>query len=343
MGNELSEKPVTKEYGNLNLLINGLKDGDVQAIVLDEAYRSLVQDEWDTFSDDTRIIYSVNYSEKQQNISKKIDVTNDPFLVMISGIDTYGDINTVSRSDVNILTAVNPQTGQILLVSIPRDYYVPIQAGTASTEGNLDKLTHSGLFGPTCTVRTVENIFDYPINYYVRVNFTSVVDIVNAIGGITVHSDMAFGEFQEGDNYCDGEQALAFARERYSFEDGDRERGRNQMKVIEAVVSKLTDPSLNYDYMGLIQIVRNSVEMNFSDAEIKDLVQFQVVKRPAWTVQQTSVNGTDAYDYSTFYGTQLYVMYPDQASIDAVKVQLQSILGYEAETDSIPDQEVQQW
>ena len=249
----------------------------------------------------------------------------------------------MSRSDVNILTAVNPQTGQILLVSIPRDYYVPIQAGTASTEGNLDKLTHSGLFGPTCTVRTVENIFDYPINYYVRVNFTSVVDIVNAIGGITVHSDMAFGEFQEGDNYCDGEQALAFARERYSFEDGDRERGRNQMKVIEAVVSKLTDPSLNYDYMGLIQIVRNSVEMNFSDAEIKDLVQFQVVKRPAWTVQQTSVNGTDAYDYSTFYGTQLYVMYPDQASIDAVKVQLQSILGYEAETDSIPDQEVQQW
>ncbi len=343
MGNELSEKPVTKEYGNLNLLINGLKDGDVQAIVLDEAYRSLVQDEWDTFSDDTRIIYSVNYSEKQQNISKKIDVTNDPFLVMISGIDTYGDINTVSRSDVNILAAVNPQTGQILLVSIPRDYYVPIQAGTASTEGNLDKLTHSGLFGPTCTVRTVENIFDYPINYYVRVNFTSVVDIVNAIGGITVHSDMAFGEFQEGDNYCDGERALAFARERYSFEDGDRERGRNQMKVIEAVVSKLTDPSLNYDYMGLIQIVRNSVEMNFSDAEIKDLVQFQVVKRPAWTVQQTSVNGTDAYDYSTFYGTQLYVMYPDQASIDAVKVQLQSILGYEAETDSIPDQEVQQW
>lgn len=201
---------------------------------------------------------------------------------------------------------MNPARGKILLVSIPRDYYVPIISGTtsiAAPDGSMDKLTHTGLFGPECTVRTLENYFDLKINYYVRVNFSSVVDIVDAIGGITVESDQAFGNFRQGSNQLDGEAALSFSRERYAFKDGDRQRGRNQMKVIEAIISKLSDPSLNYDYATLFQTVRDSIEMNFSDNEVKKLIQFELTKRPAWQVESISVTGADGEDYSYFYGS----------------------------------------
>lgn len=225
---------------------------------------------------------------------------------------------------------MNPSQGKILLVSIPRDYYVPIISGTtsiAAPDGSMDKLTHSGLFGPECTVRTLENYFDLEINYYVRVNFSSVVDIVDAIGGITVESDQAFGSFQQGSNQLDGEAALSFSRERYAFEDGDRQRGRNQMKVIEAIISKLSDPSLNYDYAALFQTVQDSVEMNFSDDEVKRLIQFELTQRPAWQVESISVTGTDGEDYSYFYGSDLYVMYPDTDSVETAKAKIAEIMG----------------
>lgn len=319
----------TQEFENLNAQIEGLYDGQADVVILNEAYRSLITEERENFNSDTRVLFSVSYEEKQNNISRKIDVSSDPFLVMISGIDTYGTIDTVSRSDVNILAAVNPKTAKILLVSIPRDYYVPIIAGNqsmAGQNGSMDKLTHSGLFGTECTVRTVENLFGEKINYYVKVNFSSVVDIVDAIGGITVESDYAFDNFQVGSNVCNGEQALAFARNRYAFEEGDRQRGKNQMKVIQAIVEKISGFSMDYDYGKLIQTVQGSVEMNFSDQEVKQLVQLEMTKRPAWNVETISVNGTDGNDYSYFYGSNLYVMYPDQNSVAEAKSKIQDIL-----------------
>ena len=242
----------------------------------------------------------------------------------------------MSRSDVNILAAVDPSTGRILLVSIPRDYYVPIIAGTqsiAGRSGSMDKLTHSGLFGAECTVRTVENLFDAEINYYVKVNFSGVVEIIDALGGITVQSDYAFDGFQAGSNELNGEQALSFARNRYAFEDGDRQRGKNQMRVIEGVVAKVSGLSLDYDYGALINAVSSSIEMNFSDQEVKQLIQLQVTRHPAWTVESISVTGTDGTDYSYFYGSDLYVMYPDEASVDAAKEKIREILGIEQEQE----------
>lgn len=327
----------THDFKSLNEMVQGLYDKEVSVMILDEAYRETLETEWTGFRSDTRIIYSVTYSEKQVNISKKKEVCEDPFTVLISGIDTYGKINTVSRSDVNILAVVNPKQAKILLVSIPRDYYVPIMSGTmsiAGADGSMDKLTHSGLFGPECTVRTLENFFDIPINYYVRVNFTSLVDIVDAIGGITVVSDVSFGSFKKGENKCDGEEALAFARDRYSFQSGDRQRGKNQMKVIEAIVAKVSNPSFGYDYAKLFDAVKANVNMNFSDKEIKSLIQYQVANMPAWTVQSISVNGTDAHDYSYFYGSDLYVMYPDENSVAQAKEQMMMYLEMETEMEN---------
>lgn len=329
MAEQVASEPAQKEYENLSAEVNGLYSGEVDVMILNEAYRDLIRDEKENFDKETRVIYSISYSEEQKNISRKIDVSSDPFLVMITGIDTYGDIDTVSRSDVNILAAVNPVTGHILLVSIPRDYYVPIIAGNqsiAGQSGSMDKLTHSGLFGAECTVRTVENLFDAQINYYVKVNFTGVVDLVDALGGITVQSDYAFDEFQVGSNECNGEQALSFARNRYAFEDGDRQRGKNQMKVIEGIINKVSSFSMDYDYAKLVETVRGNVEMNFSDQEIKKLIQLQVTERPAWNVESTSVTGADGNDYSYFYGSNLYVMYPDEASVQAAQDKIQAVL-----------------
>lgn len=324
------QAPALEEYESLSGQIEALYAGKLDGVIISESYRGLIEGERENFSSETRVVFSITMTRQQANISRKTDVTSDPFIVLITGIDTYGSLDTTSRSDVNILAAVNPSQGKILLVSIPRDYYVPIISGTtsiAAPDGSMDKLTHSGLFGPECTVRTLENYFDLEINYYVRVNFSSVVDIVDAIGGITVESDQAFGNFQQGSNQLDGEAALSFSRERYAFEDGDRQRGRNQMKVIEATISKLSDPSLNYDYAALFQTVQDSVEMNFSDDEVKRLIQFELTQRPAWQVESISVTGTDGEDYSYFYGSDLYVMYPDTDSVETAKTKIAEIMG----------------
>lgn len=326
---EGGERPHLEEYESLQSQIDALYAGEVDAVIISESYRDIIEDEKEDFSSRTRVVLSLTMTERQANISKKKDVTEDPFLVLITGMDTYGSLETTARSDVNILAAVNPSSAKILLVSIPRDYYVPIMAGStsiAAQDGSMDKLTHSGLFGPECTVRTLENYFDLEINYYVKVNFSSLVDIVDAVGGITVESDQAFGNFQQGANQLDGEGALAFSRERYAFQDGDRQRGRNQMKLIEAIVAKLSDPSLNYDYGALFQTVSQSIGMNFSDIEVKELIQFELTRRPAWQVESISVTGTDGEDYSYFYGADLYVMYPDAASVETAKEKIAQVM-----------------
>lgn len=339
MEGQTASQPKMVEYDNVNAVVGALYEKEVEVMILDESYRNLIQEEHENFSEETRVIYSVSFTQPQKNISRKIDVSSDPFLIMISGIDTYGEIDTVSRSDVNILAAVDPAAGKVLLVSIPRDYYVPIIAGTqsiAGKSGSMDKLTHSGLFGVECTVRTVENLLDTEINYYVKVNFSGVVDIVDALGGITVQSDYAFDEFQKGANELSGEQALAFARNRYAFEEGDRQRGKNQMKVIEGIIDKVSGFSVDYDYAALVNAVIDSVEMNFSDQEIKQLIQLQVTRHPAWSVESISVTGEDGKDYSYFYGSDLYVMYPDETSVEVAKEKIRGILGQEESQEEQP-------
>lgn len=327
--------PKKKEFDNLNAEISGLYQKEAEVIVLNESFRNTVLDEYEHFNEETRVIYSISYQEPQKNISRKIDVSSKPFLVLVTGMDSYGAIDTVSRSDVNILAAVDPAAGNILLVSIPRDYYVPIitgtQDGTAGAKKEMDKLTHSGLFGAECTVRTLENLFDTEINYYVKVNFSGVVDIIDALGGITVQSDYAFGNFQKGKNELNGEQVLEFARNRHAFEDGDRQRGKNQMKIMEGILNKVSGFSLDYDYAALFRAVSGSLEMNFSDQEIKQLIQMEITSHPSWNVETISVTGTDGNDVSYFYGSNLYVMYPEKASVNTAKEKIRAILGREKE------------
>ena len=315
---------IQKNVGNINLkdnkdfksLLSALYNKNVYAILLDEAFRSLVEQEKDTFSDDTRVIYQVTKDEEAVS-SKSVDVTQKPFLVFISGIDEYGDLSTVSRSDVNMLVGVNPNTKQILLISIPRDTYFPLH-----TSKGMDKFTHAGIYGLQESVNTLQDLVNEDINYYARMNFTSFIEIVDALGGVTVHASQDFTtkigkyEIKKGENNLNAKQALAFVRERKSFIDGDFERGRNQHRMISAIVKKIGSPAILTSFSSVLDTVSQSVETNFSSSEINALVQMQLADMPAWDIQSYQIEGTpDSLPCYSLGGVSASVVVPSDLSI----------------------------
>lgn len=306
----------TVEYKSYKAIANDLYDGKVDAIIIDEATRSLFEDNHAKFDIETRIVKSYKYKTTTKNIAKDVDVTSDPFNVYISGIDTYGSISTVSRSDVNMIATVNPKTHQILLTSIPRDYYVP----QPCQNNQVDKLTHTGIFGVDCTVQTVENYFDVDINYYVRVNFSSVENIVDALGGINVESPIAFNalgySFVAGTNHLNGKEALAFSRERYSLGGGDRDRGKNQMRVITGMINKAISPSIITNYTSILDAVSGSFQTNMSNGDMTSLVKMQINDMSGWDIEQISVNGTgNSSAWSPANGFNSWVMEPNVKTV----------------------------
>lgn len=248
-----------------------------------------------------------------------------PFVVYVSGNDSVGQLSTNGRSDVNILVVVNPNTGKILLVNTPRDYYVEL-AG----KHELDKLTHAGIFGVDESMQTVSLLYETPIDYYVRLNFSGFMDIVDALGGITVYSDVDFTvaewHYVEGRNDLSGIEALAFARERYSFESGDRQRGKNQQAVIKGLISKICSPAILTNYLDLMTAVKGTVETNMSVDEIAELVRLQIDEKIDWSIESISVNGSDANNYCYSLQSNKYVMIPDEKSVKNAKETIKKYL-----------------
>ena len=247
------------------------------------------------------------------------------FVVYLSGNDSDGQLNSNGRSDVNILMVVNPNTGKILLVNTPRDYYVEL-AG----KHEFDKLTHAGIFGVDESMQTISLLYETPIDYYVRLNFSGFMDIIDALGGITVYSDVDFTvaewHYMEGNNDLSGIEALAFARERYSFESGDRQRGRNQQAVIKGLISKLCSPAILTNYLDLMTAVKGMVETNMSVEEIAELVRFQIDEKIEWNIEAISVDGSDADDYCYSLQANNYVMIPDEKSVKNAKEMIKNYL-----------------
>ena len=272
-----------------------------------------------------------------KDISKDVNVTKEPFSVYITGIDTFGTISTVSRSDVNMIVTVNPKTHQILLTSIPRDYYVP----QPCQGGQTDKLTHSGLWGAECTVETVENYFDAEINYFARVNFSSVISIVDALGGITVENPVAFTasdgtySYPAGNVDMDGAMALRFARERYNLADGDRDRGRNQMRVITAMINKMISPTIITNYSSIMDAIGGSFQTNMTSNEMSSLVKMQINDMSGWDIKQISVSGRgNGSAWSPANGFNAWVMEPDRATVDNATSLIKKIVSGEMITDA---------
>lgn len=257
-----------------------------------------------------------------------LEVPEGSFIIYISGVDTWGSVSAKSRSDVNILAVVNTNTKKVLLVSTPRDYYVPLSV----SNGVKDKLTHAGIYGIDSSVGTLEMLYGVDIPYYVRMNFTGFVGIVDALGGVDVYSDSAFtvGEefaYTEGVNQMSGIEALAFARERYTFTGGDRARGTHQMEVIKAVLNKCASSSILYNYADVMNSMSGCFTTNMPKDKIASLVRMQLSDMAQWNITAMSVDGIGAS--KTTYsvpGKKAYVMIPDENTIKQAKENIAALL-----------------
>lgn len=325
----------TKDYTTMEQLAQALYDGEVQAIIMNQAYASALKDVdgYTDFADQTKIIFTEKIETKIKD-ADAIDVTNHTFAVYISGIDTEGAVSTSSRSDVNILAIVNPDTKEILLINTPRDYYVPLSI----SNGVKDKLTHAGIYGVDVSMDTLGMLYGIDVNYFFRLNFTGFTGIIDALGGIDVTLDYdailtqtGYLEVHSGVNHFNGAQALVFARERYAYTDGDRQRGRNQMTVISSVVKKMASPAILNNYAGLMDSISDSFETSLSSSQISSLVRMQINEGGTWNVQQASVTGTGEMRacYSISSG-EYYVMVPDVNSVAKAKELIQKV--YNGET-----------
>ena len=324
---ELGTDIDTVEYDSIQAQAQALHDGEVDAIVYNEAYTDILEEGFEGYKDSVRIIYTheirveMNFGGNASDDS----LTKEPFTVYISGIDVYGEVSQTSRSDVNIIAVVNPNTNQVLLVTTPRDYYVEIPG---ISEGQEDKLTHAGIYGIDASMATLSELYETDINYYVRLNFTSLIEIVDILGGVDVYSDMAFTtgwesgyemDVQEGWNHFNGEQALAFSRERKSLPDGDNQRGIHQQAVITAMLKKVLSPTMLLKANSILNQVSKDVETNISQAQLNSLIKYQLGKNPKWSIRSVAATGTEAREYCYSAQNQsLYVTIPDYDVVNEI-------------------------
>lgn len=273
-----------------------------------------------------------------ENADQVKNVARDPFIVYLSGVDTKNstEIKDKGLSDVNIIVVINPKDKKVLMVSTPRDYYVPLEGNS----NKMDKLTHAGNYGIECSMKTLESLYDVEFNYYAKVNFKSVYDIVNSLGGVTIHSDYNFTsahsytnkayKFVKGENFVMGDAALAFVRERKLFADGDRQRGIHQQELISAVVKKAISPAMFVpaNIESMLEAVSNNTKTNFSEKEIKKLISYQMsTMGKEWNFESISVDGKGAYKTTYSYSAQeLYVMIPDTNTVKTAKEAINAVL-----------------
>lgn len=326
-GVELTVDPVDSYQSAYENLINGSS----QAMVLNSSYSSLLELSYNDYESNLKTIYTYKIKKAIEDTAKTTD--KNVFNIYISGIDTSGAVSTVSRSDVNLILTVNMNTHKILMTTTPRDSYVRIPDGGAD---QYDKLTHAGIYGIETSVKTLENLYDIPINYYARLNFTSFVKLINALGGVTVYNDQAFtslhGNYNFGVgniNLTSGEEALGFVRERYSLEHGDYDRGNNQLKVIQAIVEKLTSFQSVSNYSDVISTLQDSIQTNMSLNTMMSLVNEQLDSGKTFIFSSQEVTGTGSTGQLTSYAmpnASLYMIQLDDASVAKASQAIKNVM-----------------
>ena len=339
----------TKEYAGLTELADGILNGEVNAMLLNSGYLSVYED-MDGYTDFSTKIKEVGTVDVESTIQSAEESTpiepittangGKVYTIYLSGIDTRGEMTAKSRSDVNIIATVNTDTHEILLVSTPRDYFVPLSI----SGGAPDKLTHAGIYGIDVCMDTLGMLYDIDINYYFRINFGGFVKVIDALGGITVNSDYDFDSknilgyhFNKGENYVNGEQALIFARERYAFQEGDRQRGKNQMEVIRGVVKKALSPEILTSYSSILSSLDGCFGTNITYEEIAQILQQQLTNGGDWTIVSYSVNGTGATEKPYSMSQKAYVMVPNYDTVNKAKSLMEKVRNGEVVTQEETD------
>ena len=336
MEDEIGQQEYTK-YDTYIQLADALYNREVDCIVVGEQFRSQLQVNHENFDNETKIITSYSYDAKLEVTTKKTDVTEKPFSVYVTGIDVYGSLNTVSRSDVNLIVTVNPKTKQILMTSIPRDCEINLHSN-----GELDKLTHTGNYGTAETINTIQDLLDMEINYFVRTNFSGMTNIVDALGGITVESDEEFdtlhGNYHivKGLNEMDGDMALCFVRERKRLKAGDFARGRNQQKVLSALIDKALSPKIITNFDRILTALEGTFETDMTSDEIRSLLNMQLDDMADWNIINVQIEGEyyDCYETYSMYGTKSDVMKPFNSHIKRVRKLINKVEEGKKITDS---------
>lgn len=349
-------------FSSLTALADALYDNQIQVALIDQNYVSILMetDNYSDFEEKAKLLTSINVTpdeltnaaatnpykviaaDQPVNIAPATGKVNfidqQPFIVYISGSDTRDTMFKVSRSDVNILMVVNPQTKQILLLNTPRDYYIP---NPASSSGAKDKLTHLGIYGVDCSITGLENLYGCDINYYVQINFTGTETLIDDLGGISIDNPQGFSargyNFPEGEITMNGPQAVVYARERYAFIEGDNMRGQNQMRLIKAIIKKLTSSStfLILNYKTILADLEGFLVTNLDSDEIDALVKMQLNDLADWNVKSYAVTGDGGYDITySMSGQNLYVTYPDSSSVKRAQNLIDKVYRGETLTDA---------
>jgi LCP family protein required for cell wall assembly len=340
--NQINSKinnPTIKDTEDVMTDLTKLKTDKKMIIIADSSYYETQMDNDTTFESSVRIIDTIEIKTKiEKNDSKNINVTKNSFIVYISGIDTRSkSMPTRSLSDVNIIMAINPDTKKILLVHTPRDYYVQLHG----TTGLKDKLTHAGTKkgGINSVKATMEDIYDVEMPFYMRVNFQSVIKVVDAIGGINIYNDQSYTVVPYTDSSCSfkpgmnnnvkGKCALAFARERHAYKTGDKHRGENQEQVIQRIIEKISSSTVLLNkYSEILKSLNDSFETNMEADKITSLVKMQLDDMAKWSIDTYNVTGTGSLEYTYSYPNQrLYVMYPDYKTVETAKEKIKEVLG----------------
>ncbi|CYW79887.1 LytR family transcriptional regulator [Streptococcus suis] len=322
---QLATSPTTSYLTAYQSMLNG----ESQAMVFNGVFTNILENEDPDFSSKVKKIYSFKVTQTVETATEQ--VSGDSFNIYISGIDAYGPISTVSRSDVNIIMTVNRATHKILLTTTPRDSYVAIADGG---QNQYDKLTHAGIYGVNASVHTLENLYGIDISNYVRLNFTSFLQLIDLVGGIDVYNDQEFTSlhgnyhFPVGQVHLNSDQALGFVRERYSLTGGDNDRGKNQEKVIAALIKKMSAPENLKNYQAILSGLEGSIQTDLSLETIMSLVNTQLESGTQFTVESQALTGTGRSDLSSYAmpGSQLYMMEINQDSLEQAKAAIQSVL-----------------
>ena len=303
-----------------------LVSGEAEAIVLNSVFENIIESEYPDYGSKIKKIYTKEFSK---TVARAKQSSGNNFNIYISGIDTYGPINSVSRSDVNIILTVNRDSKKILLTNTPRDAYVPIADGGQNQK---DKLTHAGIYGIDASIHSLENLYDININYYVRLNFTSFLKIIDTLGGVDIYNDQ---EFSAGSNYfpignihLDANQALAFVRERYSLSDGDRDRGRNQQKVITAILKKIISVESLANYKDIINKIQDSLQTNMPMDEMINQINAHLESRGSYQINSQNLKGTGRMDLPSYAmpDSNLYMMEVSPSSLDSTKTAIKDVM-----------------
>lgn len=337
---------VSHEYATVMDMVAGLYSGESGAIILNEAYEDILSDSKDykNFVEETKVIYEskVKIVVEQDDKSDK-NITEDPFVVYISGSDTRNTTLSKSRSDVNILGVVNPKTKQVLLLSTPRDYYVDISIAP----GSKDKLTHCGIYGIECSMDTLGNLYNCDVDYYAQINFSGFEKLVDAVGGITVDVEKSFTSvpkastaevsysFSKGENQLNGAKALAFVRERKAFSDGDLARGRHQMVVIKALIKKMTSGAILTHYGDILDSIEGMCATDVSSDAMSEFVKMQLDEGGEWNIKSYAVSGAGSKNYTySLPNKKQYCMIPDEEKVTKAKSLVQKVMNGETLTDA---------